>query len=140
MNLTQLQTMLSEHNYTLVAKIGERLYTSSQRGVAPILNPMKEDIHFFKDADIVDKVIGKAAAMLLIKAQIHHLHTHIISQHAIAILDMYHMSYSYDECVDYIVNRQGDGMCPMEETVLSMTDLDDAFEALCQKQDELKRG
>lgn len=138
MSLTQLQTMLSEHRYTLVAQIGERIYTSSQRGVAPILNPLKDDIGFFKGADIVDKVIGKAAAMLLIKAQIHRLHTHIISQHAIEILDMYHMSYSYDRCVDYIVNRQGDGMCPMEETVLPITDLDDAFEALCQKQEELK--
>lgn len=138
MSLTQLQTMLNEYNYTLVAKIGERIYTSSQRGVAPILNPMKEDINFFKDADIVDKVIGKAAAMLLIKAQIHHLHTHVISQHAIDILDMYHMSYSYDQCVDYIINRQGDGMCPMEETVLSITDLDEAFDALCQKQEQLK--
>lgn len=138
MNLSQLQTMLNAKDYTLVAQIGERIYTSHSKGIAPVIEPLKEDMNFFKDADIVDKVVGKAAAMLFIKAHIHHLHTHVISQHAIDILDAYQVSYSYDKCVDFIVNRQGNGMCPMEETVLLINDLDEAFEALCQKQAELR--
>lgn len=138
MEIQELKKLLFNHNYTLVAYIDGNIYTSHLKGVAPVLNPMKENTDFFKNAIVVDRVVGKAAAMLFAKSDIQRLHTHIISFHAIEILDQYHIECSYDECVDYIINRQGNGMCPMEKTVLHIDDLDEAFVALCQKQEELK--
>jgi hypothetical protein len=39
--------------------------------------------------------------------------------------------------VDVIINRAGDGMCPMEETVLNMNDAKEGIEALRRKRAEL---
>ena len=34
---------------------------------------------------------------------------------------------------DYIINRKGDDMCPMEKTVVNINDLNEAYEALNNK-------
>lgn len=139
MEIEELKTILEKNDYTLVVDRKGEIYTSYLKGVAPVLNPMKEDIHFFKDAIVVDRVVGKAAAMLFIKGHIQKIHTHIISLYACQILEKYGIAYTYDECVDYIINRQGNGMCPMEETVLNIDDIDEAFIALIKKQEELMK-
>lgn len=53
---------------------------------------------------MADIVIGKAAAMLLIYGKVHKIYTRLISEHAIAILDKYHITYEYDKKVPYIMN------------------------------------
>ncbi|WP_028042423.1 DUF1893 domain-containing protein [Candidatus Stoquefichus massiliensis] len=138
MNLNMLQNKLKDENYTLIADINGVFYTSHQRGIAPILNPMKEQIDFFKDAIVVDKVIGKATAMLLILSGVQYIYAYVLSQKAKDILDWYHIDYGYDKIVEYIQNRDKSGMCPMEKTVYDINDLQMAFEALKNKQKELQ--
>ena len=138
MNLNILQNKLKEKNYTLIADINGVSYTSHQRGIAPILDPMKKQTDFFKDAIVVDKVIGKATAMLLILSGVQYIYAYVLSQKAKDILDMYHINYGYDRIVEYIQNRDQSGMCPMEKTVYGMDDLQLAFEALKNKQKELQ--
>lgn len=138
MNLNTLQMKLNDHHYTLIADINGTYYTSQQRGIAPILNPMKEQIDFFKDAIVVDKVIGKATAMLLILSGVQYIYAYVLSQKAKDILDQYHIDYGYSEIVSYIQNRDQSDMCPMEKTVYDINDLQVAFEALKIKQKELQ--
>lgn len=140
MEIKELKTILEKNNYTLVVDRKGEIYTSYLKGVAPVLNPMKEDIYFFEDAIVVDRVVGKAAAMLFVKGHVQRIHTHIISLYACQILEKYDIKYTYDECVDYIINRQGNGMCPMEEAVLNIDDIDEAFIALIKKQEELMKN
>ncbi|MEG0592513.1 MAG: DUF1893 domain-containing protein [Coprobacillus sp.] len=122
--------ILKQNRYTFVALREDLVYHSTLNGIAPIMNKMVENELFFKDCEIADKVIGKSAAMLLIKSQIKHLDTILISEHAIKILDKYHISYTYEQVVPYIINRTNDGMCPMENSVLNIDDLDEGFETL----------
>ena len=49
------------------------------------------------------------------------------------------MDYDYEKLVPYIINRTHDGMCPMEQTVYNLTDLNEAFIALKHKQSELMK-
>ncbi|MFR7592379.1 MAG: DUF1893 domain-containing protein [Longibaculum sp.] len=139
MNLKALQEKLKSEDYTLVAQIGDHLYTSKLRGIGPIINPMKDNQLFFQDAIIVDRVIGKAAAMLLVLSQVQYVYAYVLSQKAKDILDAYHIDYDYEELVDYIINRDHSGMCPMEATVYDMTDLNEALLALTIKQKELMK-
>ncbi|WP_270469903.1 DUF1893 domain-containing protein [Catenibacterium mitsuokai] len=113
------------------------MYDSHLRGVAPILNPMKKDIYYFKDAIIVDKVIGKAAAMLLTLSKVRYVYAYVISESAIEIFNQYHISYDYTKRVPYIINRSKDGMCPMEQAVNNITNLNMAFEILKDKQKDM---
>lgn len=139
MNLKLLQAKLNEGHYTLIADRNGEYYTSYSRGIAPILDPMKDNQTFFKGAIVVDKVIGKATAMLLILSGVKFIYAYVLSQKAKEVLEQYEVSYEYQELVDYIVNRDRTGMCPMEETVYDIYDLNEAFEALILKQQALKR-
>lgn len=137
MNLQPLKEKLKEDDATLVAQVKGEIYESHLHGIGPILNPMKENLSFFEDGIVVDRVIGKATAMLLILSKVKYIYAYVMSEKAKEILDMYHIDYGYEETVPYIINRTHDGMCPMEKTVYDMTDLNEAFVALKKKQNEL---
>ncbi|MBS5113045.1 MAG: DUF1893 domain-containing protein [Coprobacillus cateniformis] len=139
MNLKSLQEKLNNEDLTLVAQIQDTIYTSQLKGIAPLINPMKENQLFFKDAIVVDRVIGKAAAMLLALSQVQYIYAYVLSRKAREILDAYKIDYDYEKLADYIVNRDHTGMCPMEKTVYDMTDLNEALAALIQKQEELSK-
>ena len=139
MNLKSLQEKLNNEDLTLVAQIQDTIYTSKLKGIAPLINPMKENQLFFKDAIVVDRVIGKAAAMLLALSQVQYIYAYVLSRKAREILDAYKIDYDYEKLADYIVNREHNGMCPMEKTVYDMTDLNEALAALIQKQEELSK-
>lgn len=137
--MKQTLEILLENHYTFVATKDNFEYHSKLNGIAPIMNKMIEDELYFQDCDIADKVIGKSAAMLLIKSQVKHIHAIVLSQHAKDILDHYDVSYTYDEIVPYIINRTHTGMCPMEKSVLEIEDLNQAFVVLQETLKELKK-
>ena len=106
---------------------------STKQGIAPILELMQLKIHFLNNASVADKVIGKAAALLLIKAGIKELYAGIISEHAVKVLEQNEITVQYDTIVPYIINRRGDGMCPMEASVLEIEEVNEAYEVLRNK-------
>ena len=137
MKLLQLQKKLNEEELSLIANRQGEIYTSQLHGIGPIINPMKEYLYYFEDAIVVDKVIGKATAMLLILSKVKYIYAYVLSEKAKEILDQNQVDYDYEKLVPYIINRTHDGMCPMEQTVYNLTDLNEAYEALIQKQKEL---
>ena len=137
MKLLQLQKKLNEEELSLIANRQGKIYTSKLHGIGPIINPMKDDFYYFEDAIVVYKVIVKATAMLLILSKVKYIYAYVLSEKAKEILDQYQVDYDYEKLVPYIINRTHDGMCPMEQTVYNLTDLNEAYEALIQKQKEL---
>jgi len=124
---------LKEGGYSFVLYKEGEWSTSEKRGIAPIMELLKENRELLRGAYVADKVIGKAAALLLIEGGISYLHAEVISEHATECLQKANIEYEYQELVPYIVNRSGDGMCPMEETVLDVTDTKIAYELLQEK-------
>lgn len=64
----------------------------------------------------------------------------MISEHALLILREHHIPVSYDTLVPYIINRAGNGMCPMEESVLSCDDIEEAYHILSEKAESMKKA
>ncbi|WP_029503764.1 DUF1893 domain-containing protein [Lachnoclostridium phytofermentans] len=127
---------LKEGGYSFVLYKDGEWSTSEKRGIAPIMELLSENKELLSGAYVADKVIGKAAAMLLIEGGISYLHAEVISEHATECLQKYNIEFEYQNLVPYIVNRTGDGMCPMEETVLNVTDTKIAYNLL---QDKIKK-
>lgn len=119
--------LLKSQHYSCVAYCAHGLYTSQDMGIRPLIQPINQDSQFFKDAIVIDKLIGKSAAMLLIYGQAHAIHAQIISEHALNCLKASNIHVSYDTVVPYIQNNERTGMCPMEATVLN---IDDPYEGL----------
>ncbi len=126
----ELKQILHENAYSIVASNG---YTSSKPGIKPLIDALDEDIHFFKGLSVADKIIGKASAMLLCLSGVKEVYTPVLSVAGKQIFEKYGVPCEYDELVDHIVNRKGDGMCPMEMTVKDIDDLEEAHEALKRK-------
>ena len=71
--------------------------------------------------------------MLLTLSGVKKVHAIVLSKAGKDVFEKYGVEYSFDELTDYIVNRKGDGMCPMEMTVKDIDDPQEAYEALKKK-------
>ena len=131
--LEQAKKSLTESSATFVMIRGGKTFSSEMRGVAPILDLLREDPDALEDGVVADKVIGKAAALLLMYGRIKALYTKVISSHALNVLKDSGIEVVYDKLVPYVINRDGTDMCPMEKLVLEIGSPEEAFEALNKK-------
>ena len=127
--LNKAKSLLKSTDSTLCVVSGDNVFTSQERGVKPLLFLLKEKKELLKGASVADKVIGKAAALLMALGEIKEVHTLIISEPALQVFENHKINYFYDKKVDRIVNRTGDGLCPMETLCL---DIDNPKEALAK--------
>lgn len=125
-NIEKATSLLKEEKATLVAVNKDEVHISHSRGVAPILNIIDENPQFLNGASIADKVIGKAAAMLLVRYGVAEIHAVLISKKALDYLKDKSVTVTYETAVVHIINRDKTDMCPMEKCVL---DLNDELEA-----------
>ncbi len=138
MNMLKKATdILSYEKATLVAINGSDTYISHSRGVSPILDKIDEQPSFWNGASVADKVIGKAAAMLLSKYRVKEIHALLVSEKALEYLENKPIIITYDKAVPHIINRDKTDMCPMEKCVLNITDEDDAEKLIRLKRQEL---
>lgn len=105
-------------------------------GIAPAIRLLENGD--FADAIVVDKIVGKAVAMLMSLGGVYYVHGVVMSQSAIDWLTQKKIPFSYDTAVENIVNRTGRGVCPMEETVKFIPNEATALEALKKKVEELR--
>lgn len=128
--LEEAKSKLHESDASLVALKNGEVRISHKKGIAPIMTLLEEDAEFLRGAYVADRIIGKAAALLLIHAGIERLYARTISEHAVQALDDHFMSYEYDKLVPHIINREGTGICPMEKLVLEISEPGEAYERL----------
>ena len=131
-NLENAKKMLLEGNYTCVLCHEDCCHTSSLRGVKPLVQWYASGADFSRFA-AADKVIGRATAFLYQLMGIRTVYAHVISRPALAVFDAHGVYVRYGQLVDNIINRQGTGICPFEEAVLSIEDPAEALRAIREK-------
>ncbi len=139
-DLERAKRMLCRDGYTCVLCKDAQIFTSNVIGISPMLDFLEEGIDF-SGFSAADKIVGKAAAMLFALASVSAVHAQVLSEDAEIVLKMHDIHYTYDTKVKYIVNRKGDGCCPMEEAVhdIAYTDLHTAHVAIRTKRDALRK-
>ena len=113
--------LLHSGSYTCVLCDKNRVLTSRQNGIAPLLCRI-EDGENLTGTVCADKIIGKAAALLMIFSGIRAVHGEVMSRTAKALLEQAGIAVSCDALTDFIINRKGDGPCPMEKAVADVND------------------
>ena len=131
--LDRAKSLLKSTDSTIAVVSVDDVFTSHDRGVKPLLHLLTEKKGFLKGASVADKVIGKAAALLMVLGEIKEVHTLIISDPAIKVFEKYNIPCFYDKKVDRIVNRTGDGLCPMETLCLDVDNPAEAFTKIKEK-------
>ena len=131
--------LLNEGGYTVVMCRGEKTYTDTRRGVAPLLALLDSgaDLTAFAAAD---KVVGKAAAFLYLRLGVAAVHAGVMSAPARDLLTAHGVATTCDTLTPAIRNRAGDGYCPMETVTLPLTDAAEAEAAIRKRLAELKKS
>ena len=103
------------------------ILTSDAHGIRPPLLWLREDPELLRGAEISDKVIGKAAALLFCHGGVRSIYAEMMSQAAAEFLDKQGIAYQYGKLAPAILNRAGTGLCPMEQKALALDDPAQAF-------------
>lgn len=97
------------------------------RGVSDLARLINKQPEILRDAEVADKVVGKGAAALMIKAGVKKVHGDVVSNAAFELFKMYGTDISYDSLVPHIINRKKDGQCPVETLCGDCTDIDELY-------------
>lgn len=117
--------------YTCVFCKDDKTYTSTSRGIRPILDFLETtDLNGFSAAD---KVVGKGASFVYVLLGVRSLHAKVMSKGALEVLTKYGIYHTFDTLTDSIINRAKTGICPMEEAVQNISDPNEALEAIKSK-------
>jgi hypothetical protein len=105
-----------EKNWSFVLiKNGEILYKSKADRLKPLILCIKKHQNEMRRAIVFDKIIGRAAAMLLAHAKVKEVWTPTISQDARKYLKKSKIKIEFQKEVKNIMNQKGDDLCPMEK-------------------------
>ena len=136
MNLDLLKAKEVLNGHTIALVKNDVVITSDKRGIMPMVELINSntDLTNFSLADVV---VGKAVAMLFVKAHIKEIYAETISQIALKYLKDKDIKVYYKNIVPYIINRAKNGMCIMEELVLNVKDEEIAYQKMKAKLEEL---
>ncbi len=128
MDIDDLIKILHENNLSCVIKSsnGELIYCRN-RGVIDLYNLLKISPDVLKNATVVDKVVGKGAAALIVLGGVKRLYSDVVSRPAIEMLRHGNVEVSYDKLVENIINRTGNDICPLEKLTLQASTASEAL-------------
>ncbi|MBR1391361.1 MAG: DUF1893 domain-containing protein [Lachnospiraceae bacterium] len=112
-------------------------FTDDGRGISPMMQLIGAGRELSGYA-VADLVVGKAAAMLFVKAGITSVYGRTMSATGKEYLERHGILCSCDTLTEKIINRQNTDICPMEKTVADLDDADDGYEALRAKINAMK--
>ena len=114
-------TLLATEGATCVAVRNGETMVTRERGVKPLLQWISES-RSFEGWSVADKVVGKAPALLYVQLKPTAVFATALSEDARGILLENGIACGCDDLVPFIVNRAGDGQCPMDACVAGISD------------------
>lgn len=113
--MKELIHILHDEGLTLVLKsANSEIHRYTQRGIKDLLTLVSTNPEILHDALIADKAVGKAAAACMVAGGVKQVWADVMSEPALALLQNHGVTAECGTLVDHIINRTGDGWCPME--------------------------
>lgn len=135
--MDELKQLLIAGGHSLVV-VNQGIHTFDGRGIADLYRLLHESPELLSGARVADKVVGKAAAALMILGGVNELYAEIISLKALKMLDQYGISVTAPGAVQQIFNRQHTGPCPMESCCADCTTPEECLVEIEKKIKQLK--
>ena len=130
--MEDLYRYLEDGNTCVLLRDNVPVYRSRARGIRPLLDAIDAGIDAH-GLTAVDKIVGKAAAMLYLSMGVSRVYAEVMSDAARDALTARGVDCFCRVRTDKIVNRRGDDLCPMEKTVAEIDDPVAALGALRKK-------
>lgn len=109
-------------NYSLVViKDKQIIFSSTLDRLTPIIKAIRQCDQELTGSLVFDRVVGKAAALLLISVEIASVHSLIGSQQAVETLTRYRIPFIFEKIIPIVLNNAGTGPCPLEKLASNKT-------------------
>ena len=115
-----------------------KLHVKRGRGVMPLLEFRDDGKDLLRGATVADKVIGRAAAAILIAGGARAVYGETMSEDGRAYLRRHGIRTSCGKLVPRILNADRSGLCPLEQSVKGVDDPELAVRALRKRIAELR--
>jgi len=109
---------------------------ASPQGIAHLIDLYDKGI--LQGTFVADTIVGKAAAMIFTLAGVSGCYGQTMSVNGEKWLTDNNIPHTYDNKTEIIQNRKGDGMCPMEATVLNIDNPEEGLALLRATVKELR--
>ena len=131
-------SLLHRDGYTCVLCDRDRVLTSREHGLAPLIRLLDTN-ESLQDMAAADRLIGRAAALLLLAAGVKAVYGEVMSEEAHRLLSDAGVRTEYGTLVPKILNRAGTAPCPMEQAAAAVTDPAEALPVLRKAMQELQK-
>lgn len=123
---------LHQGGYSCVIRKETKTRTFHQRGVKDLWELCQSEDDFLLGAQVADKVIGKGAAALMAYGGVSEVYADVISTPALELLQKHGVNVTYAQQTDRILNRQQNGLCPVETLCQPLQSLEEMYSIITQ--------
>ncbi len=112
-SMNELIEKLHEEGCSCVVS-NKEVRTYTHRGVDDLYRLLTQEPTFLDGAEVADRVVGKAAAAMMVKGGVKNVYADLISLSALTLLRKAGVTTDYDQLVTYIKNTKLTDWCPVE--------------------------
>ena len=123
----------------ILIQYGYVVHKATGKGISPLLDVYNQNPVKLRNALLIDKVIGKAAALIAVAGGVKQVHAEVICESAYDLLVKEGVQVTYTMRVKNILNNSQDDLCPMERAVLNINDPAEAIRVLDAAVAEMKK-
>ncbi len=135
-----LEELDNTGNSLMIYKGGRLIFQSASKGIRPHLEAIEMHGEALRGTVMVDKIVGRAAALLILYSEAAETHAQVLSRPGKQVLDQHGLSTKYEELVDHIKMKDGSIYCPFERMVQGVSDPDEAYTVIVEKMNSLNAG
>lgn len=129
--IEELKRTLSHGDYTIVVGNPDgRIFTSRERGVKALLHLLDTDPAMLRGAVVADKVVGRAAAALMLLGGVVKMHSRVITSAAVEMLRTGAVDVDFDVETEIIENRTHTGRCPLDTLCAPLSSPEEMADAI----------
>ena len=126
----KLKSKLNDKVCLYIERDNKTLFESCDKGIGALADVYKRKKAILVNSFLADKIIGKAAGIILILGKVNAVYGEIMSESAYDLLKKYDIKVFYGKKVPIIINREGNDMCPMEKSVIGIDNMEKGYEKI----------
>jgi hypothetical protein len=99
----------------IIEKDGQIIFESADPMLKPLYMCLTQKAAYMNGAVVIDKIVGRAAALLCMLGKVAEVYTPLAGETAIALLEKSGITVKAIKTIPQIMNRDNTGPCPMEK-------------------------
>lgn len=134
-----LDRLRAEGLSLLILRDDEAIFSSREEGMRPLVRAIEGlGLERLRGCVVMDRVVGKAAALSICLFGASEVHCGVISERAIQVFEKRRVPYYAERTIPEVMDRSGRNVCPFERSVLDVDEPEAGFERLCAKLREMR--